>query len=216
MIGGGRGGGFAVGAVGGLALALLLVGVVAYLPQSNQALQAGSAKNSLAATSTTCGNGCGTVSTPNGDTPATSSSSTVSSVSSATATMSVTESTTTGTVSSSGQAAGVANPSLSTSEAPPSGTTISTVTSAAAASTTATSIFTPTFVTTTAANNPSFQSSVVGTSTSSGPQRPSSLLTVLPGEGVGSVIATLSPILVGLLIAALVYGAYTRRQDASS
>jgi len=39
---------------------------------------------------------------------------------------------------------------------------------------------------------------------------------VLPGEGVGSVIATLSPILVGLLIAALVYGAYTRRQDASS
>ena len=47
-------------------------------------------------------------------------------------------------------------------------------------------------------------------------QEPSSLLAVLPGEGVGKLIATVSPLLIGLLVAALVYGAYARRQDASS
>jgi hypothetical protein len=47
-------------------------------------------------------------------------------------------------------------------------------------------------------------------------QRPKSLLTVLPGESVGSLIATLSPLLIGLLVAALIYGAYSRRQDSSS
>ncbi|MDA4116133.1 MAG: hypothetical protein OK442_06225 [Thaumarchaeota archaeon] len=47
-------------------------------------------------------------------------------------------------------------------------------------------------------------------------QEPSSLLAVLPGEGAGRMIATVSPLLVGLLVAALVYGAYARRQDSSS
>jgi Zn-dependent protease with chaperone function len=46
--------------------------------------------------------------------------------------------------------------------------------------------------------------------------RPNSLLTVLPGESVGSLIATLSPLLVGLLVAVLIYSAYSRRQDSSS
>lgn len=47
-------------------------------------------------------------------------------------------------------------------------------------------------------------------------QRPDSLLAVLPGEGVGSLLATISPLLIALLVAGLVYGAYSRRQDASS
>jgi hypothetical protein len=46
--------------------------------------------------------------------------------------------------------------------------------------------------------------------------RPNSLLTVLPGESVGSLIATLSPLLVGLLVAVLIYSAHSRRQDSSS
>ena len=48
------------------------------------------------------------------------------------------------------------------------------------------------------------------------PQRPGSLLTVLPGESVGNLLATLSPLIIGLLVAALIYGAYSRRQNASS
>jgi hypothetical protein len=49
-----------------------------------------------------------------------------------------------------------------------------------------------------------------------GQQKPGSLLAVLPGESAARVIATVSPLLVGLLVAALVYGAYARRQDSSS
>ena len=47
-------------------------------------------------------------------------------------------------------------------------------------------------------------------------QEPGSLLAVLPGESFGRVVATVSPLLVGLLLAALVYGAYARRQDTAS
>ena len=47
-------------------------------------------------------------------------------------------------------------------------------------------------------------------------QRPDSLLAVIPGEGAGSLVGTVSPLLLGLLVAALVYVAYSRRQDASS
>jgi len=39
---------------------------------------------------------------------------------------------------------------------------------------------------------------------------------VLPGESAGSFLATISPLLVGFLVAALIYGAYSRRQDSSS
>jgi hypothetical protein len=45
---------------------------------------------------------------------------------------------------------------------------------------------------------------------------PDSLLAVLPGESAGNLVGTLSPLLVGLVVAALVYAAYSRRQDASS
>ena len=55
-----------------------------------------------------------------------------------------------------------------------------------------------------------------GAGAAAGTQKPSSLLAVLPGESAGRVIATVSPLLVGLLVAALVYGAYARRQDSSS
>ena len=55
-----------------------------------------------------------------------------------------------------------------------------------------------------------------GAGAAGGTQKPSSLLAVLPGESAGRVIATVSPLLVGLLVAALVYGAYARRQDSSS
>lgn len=47
-------------------------------------------------------------------------------------------------------------------------------------------------------------------------QRPDSLLAVIPGEGAASLVGTVSPLLIGLLVAALVYAAYSRRQDASS
>jgi hypothetical protein len=47
-------------------------------------------------------------------------------------------------------------------------------------------------------------------------QRPDSLLAVIPGEGAASLVGTVSPLLLGLLVAALVYAAYSRRQDASS
>jgi hypothetical protein len=47
-------------------------------------------------------------------------------------------------------------------------------------------------------------------------QEPGSLLAVLPAEGAGRVVATVSPLLIGLLVAALVYGAYARRQDSAS
>jgi len=60
------------------------------------------------------------------------------------------------------------------------------------------------------------QSGLTSTSGTQGQQKPSSLLAVLPGESVGSLIATVSPLLIGLLVAALVYGAYARRQDSSS
>src|SRR6266478_2897887 len=40
MTAGARGGGFVIGGVGGLALALLLVGAVSYLPHANTASQA--------------------------------------------------------------------------------------------------------------------------------------------------------------------------------
>lgn len=47
-------------------------------------------------------------------------------------------------------------------------------------------------------------------------QRPDSLLAVLPGESSASVLGTVSPLLLGLVVAAMVYAAYSRRQDASS
>jgi len=60
------------------------------------------------------------------------------------------------------------------------------------------------------------QSGSTATSGALGQQKPSSLLAVLPGESVGSLIVTVSPLLIALLVAGLVYGAYAKRQDSSS
>lgn len=46
-------------------------------------------------------------------------------------------------------------------------------------------------------------------------QRPDSSLAAFPGESPGTILSMLSPLLAGLLVAALVYGAYSRRQDSS-
>ncbi|HYR04973.1 MAG TPA: hypothetical protein VEO75_06245 [Nitrososphaerales archaeon] len=70
----------------------------------------------------------------------------------------------------------------------------------------------PELSTTTAANASNALAGVSGGSQ----QRPNSLLTVLPGESVENLIATLSPLLVALLVAVLIYSAYSRRQDSSS
>ncbi len=46
--------------------------------------------------------------------------------------------------------------------------------------------------------------------------RPSSTLSMLPAEGVATLVVTLAPVVIGLALAVLVYGVYARREDASS
>jgi hypothetical protein len=43
----------------------------------------------------------------------------------------------------------------------------------------------------------------------------SSRLSTLPAEGVGQLAVTVSPLLVGLVVAGLLYGLYTKRQDSA-
>jgi len=136
-------GGFFAGAVGGLAIALLLVGLVAAFPQANPAIQASSPAAALQ--------------------------------------------TTTSPQFASGQL-GVASSPL---------------------------------VVPGAASGPNSSSSAGGPTTlartnSAATQRPDSLLAVLPSQSEASLVGTISPLLLGLLVAALVYAAYSRRQDASS
>ncbi len=156
-----RSGGFFVGAVGGLALALLVVGVASFLPQTNSPLN--------------------TTSTPQG------------SAQSVTTAVLATSTTTNGSAEF---IAGVAGEQIAGVSAP-----------AASSNTTTPPV---------GAGAASVQSGLTATGGTQGQQRPSSLLAVLPGESVGSLIATVSPLLVGLLVAALVYGAYVRRQDSAS
>jgi hypothetical protein len=154
MTGGMGGKGFLGGAVVGLALALLLVGVASFVPQSNSALKTGS-------------------------TPANGAAQVVA------ASMSTTNVvTTTSTCFAAQPQAG----SCVSSPTPP-------LPSPSAGSSSAPS---------------------QSTTSKTQQQRPGSLLTILPGEGIGGLLATISPLLVGLLVAALVYGAYTRRQDSPS
>jgi hypothetical protein len=152
-----RSGGFFAGAVGGLALALLLVGVASYLP---------------------------------------------------------------GPVASS-QAPALATLSATTSAAAPSTTTQAANAIAAIAGEPAstTSVAAAPFAVSsaTATKNATLGQSSLGAlaATSGGAsQRPDSFLAVLPAEGAGSLLATVSPLLVGLLVAALVFAAYSRRQDS--
>lgn len=179
MTGGTRGKRFFAGAVGGLALALLLVGVTSYLPQTNNGIQSALAPSQsllVAAQSTATT----TASAPVAQAGVTATTST--SAGRATA------------LSSNGTSAFVA-----VSQGANSSTSIpgqaggveagGAVSSAALA----------------------FASATSGTQ-----PRPSSMLAVLPGEGLGTIIATISPLVVALLVAGLIYGAYTRRQDAAS
>jgi hypothetical protein len=70
----------------------------------------------------------------------------------------------------------------------------------------------PVFAVAGAASGPSTTAKANGATA----QRPDSLLAVLPGESSASLLGTVSPLLLGLVVAALVYAAYSRRQDASS
>jgi hypothetical protein len=180
MTGGMRGRGFFAGAVGGLALALLLVGAASFLPQPSHTLQTASPPQGSAASMTAI------------NTNKASAASTT---------------TTAGALFASNQSgaqnAGVGAPAVSTATTT---TTMASSTATVAASTTSRA---------SGASTPAAQG---GFSASSGAQqqKPNSLLTVLPGEGAASLFTTLSPLVLGLLVAALVYGAYTRRQDSSS
>lgn len=138
-----RRGGFFAGAVGGLAVALLLVGLVSVYPQANPPIPASSA-------STTCAFCELTIPQP--------------------------------ITNSSGAKAQFNAPAVASSS---SASEAAPVTAAA-------------------------------TTSQTKQHTPDSLLTALQGESVGSVVATISPLLLGLLVAALVYSAYARRQDASS
>jgi hypothetical protein len=187
--------GFYAGALGGLALALLVVGAGALGPQpSDQVITsahppavlgaAGSVGSSMANTSESSG-GSGsttTISTPNASSP--------TSVASA--------------QSSPSSAPYVGN---FASSATPKKSTMTTSSPASQSSSSGSSV----------AVAPGQQpQGVVGTqpALSTAPHRPDSLLAAIPGEGVSTLLGTLSPLIVGLLVAALVYGAYSRRQDS--
>ncbi|HVC27507.1 MAG TPA: hypothetical protein VND40_05045 [Nitrososphaerales archaeon] len=172
-----RGRGFFAGAVGGLALALLLVGVASFLPPSNNPLQTSltpqggpSFGGAASATTTSQALSTSTTTAPAQNAPPGAQNEVVAPASTTT----VTAATTTTTVA---EGAGPITAPLS-------------------------------------AGNASVRSGP--TASSGATQRPSSLLTALPGESVASLLATLSPLIIGFLVAALVYGAYARRQDSSS
>lgn len=165
-----RSGGFFVGAVAGLAIALLVVGTASFLPQTNNPLKAASPQAALQSVTTTVG------------TKALATSSATNSSTQFIAGLPI------------AQIAGIG---------------------ASSSSSTTTTIPSAGFGAASALSGASNQAQS-GAGSASGTQKPSSLLAVLPGESAGRVIATVSPLLVGLLIAALVYGAYARRQDSSS
>jgi hypothetical protein len=161
-------GGFFSGAVGGLAIALLLIGLVALYPQANPSIPGpstlGSTVTGVTSTAASTSSGC-----PNSPTYYGLCQ---------------------GAAASSSPQPSTINPAIAGAQNSASSLTTTTNT----------------------------QSTILAEITASGPtqQRPDSLVAVLPGEGSGSLIATISPLLLGLLVAALVYGAYVRRQDASS
>ncbi|HEV2389182.1 MAG TPA: hypothetical protein VGS04_00510 [Nitrososphaerales archaeon] len=168
-----RRGGFFAGAVGGLALALLLIGLASLLPQTS---------NPLDVVSTQHGNAQSASTTLVSTAPVASKSSNSSAQSMGAPSVAQ--------VAGNGAAAASSSSETTTSSA-----------SASSVASSAGNIATP------------------GLASSGGvqaQQKPSSLLAVLPGESVGSLIATVSPLLIGLLVAALFYGAYARRQDSGS
>jgi hypothetical protein len=196
MFGGaGKGGQFFVGAISGLALAVLLVGAASFLPsggQHNGALQAdtnrqqqrqefaGAAGAASSSTSTTteytpaAQSAVGAPSIAHTATPVGGGGAASASGGQAKAGLAVNSSATASSSSSSNQDNGPA----------PAGVGAS--------------------------------GSVVPVQTQQQQSAPNSLLVSLPQEGAGNLLATFSPLLVGLIVALLIYGAFTRRQDSSS
>jgi hypothetical protein len=266
---GAKNGGFFAGAMGGLLLALLLVGAVSLLPQHSSPLQAMTTstqdnagvasapeKTTTAASATLSGPAVSSVTTVAGG--ATTSTvtttavttvgagSTVTTTSSAMSTYTAVSTTTVGagagatvtatgssTRASGGQAPSAASTVTVSSTVTASQTTVTaTVTGAGAAVTTTATTTVAAGPTTTALQTTPAQANgspppyaiggqstatlSAGRSFNSGTQirGPSSLLANLPGQTVGGLLATVSPLLVGLLVAALIYGTYLRRQDS--
>jgi hypothetical protein len=163
--------GFFAGAVGGLALALLLVGVVSFLPQSGGAIQGAST---------------GGQSQPEAALATTTSACPASPAFQAPCVASQAISPTVNSTAVSGGLAASGNAAVSSSTSP------------------------------SLSGNGSVPAVASVSNRATTPQRPSSLLAALPGEGIGTLLGTVSPLLIGLLVAVLVYGAYARRQDAPS
>jgi hypothetical protein len=172
-----RSGGFFAGAVGGLALALLLVGVVSFLPQSGATIQAASTQ---------------------GQSQPEAALATTTSVSSTTAS--------TCFDSPAPQAPCVPSPPirLTTNSTAVVGGLAASGNVAVSGSSSSSPL-----------SNGSAPAAVIAGKGAT-LQKPNSLLTALPREGVGTLLGTVSPLLIGLLVAALVYRAYARRQDAPS
>jgi hypothetical protein len=213
MTAGVRGGGFVMGAVGGLALALLLIGAVSYLPHANTASQA------LYSPEKDAGQGASAASAT------TYAAATTTSAGAAYVPASQTTSTIAGPQAAGGNSPRNSSqslmPSSSTTAASPPAVNTATVTATTTIATTTVTVAGGAFVYGPGASTPTTTANVsnalAGVSGGQQPQqRPNSLLAVLPGESVGNLVATLSPLLVGLLVAVLIYSAYSRRQDSSS
>jgi len=155
--------GFFAGAVGGLALAVLLVGAATLLPQASVASrQPASGSVTMTTISTISPKGLQV-----GTTPYASQSSAVPSIESQAA--------------PNGAAAASSPPSSTSNKSSASVTTIT-----------------------------------ITAKTTQALQRPASLLGALQRESVTNLIGVMSPLLLGLLVGALVYGAYARRLDSST
>jgi hypothetical protein len=157
--------GFFGGALAGLLLAVLLVGLASATPHHNGEVQIAPSTNSLGASAQT-----------------------------------------TTTLTTAATSANQSTPSAALIGG--AGAVTTTVTSTIAASTTTTTA-------TATATSSACQGCQHSNYASAAQQRPSSLLVSLPGESLGSLLLALSPLLLGLLLAGAVYGAYSRRQRAS-
>ena len=207
MTGGMGRGGFFAGALGGLAMALLLVGVASLVPQTNPAMQAAStsslnvAQGAASTTTTAAFSSAGSAMTSVAAPSATTVSSTTTVVTSSAAPPSAGV-TKTATVTTT-----VAGPSSAASVVDQGGQSV-----VSTATTTVAGVASGSVSYQAGGNGPSPAAS--GANAAEG--RPSSLLAALPGEGVGALLGTLSPLLIGLLVAVLIYGVYSRQQDVSS
>ncbi len=215
MMLGGRNGGFFAGAIGGVLLALLLVGAATFLPQHNgqvgtTPLQESGVGASVTETTTSTYSSAGTSTTTVAGGAVTTTTAIPGHVVTTTTTATTTV-TGTSTINAPGSTTATSSTTSQTSGAFEAATTTATTTTV-----TATLSATNSATTTQRANDSwnSFQTSAVFGGSGGTEHGPGSLLTNLPGQTVGGLLATLSPLLVGLLVGALVYTAYLRRQDS--